>query len=595
MRTAKFAGTTWWQSWKSVKQQTYRPAEIVLVIDHNPTLQRRSANELPGVTVVPNDNEKGLPGARNAGVAAASPEIVAFVDDDAVAERNWLAALVAPYADPHVLGVGGQVVPVWQTGRPNWFPPEFDWVVGCSYRGMPAERTQVRNFSGASMSLRRRLLVESGGFDAGLSRIGTRSLACEETEICARLQRRHLDGVYLYEPKALVRRHVPCSRTTWSYYRSRCYAEGLSKAVVRDLAGPEWTMSSEKSFLRSIIPRAIGRNLVKALRGQPSGIAGVMALTGGVLINGIGYSVGRIRLPGNTTIHAGALADNDRTGGDRMMTTIPILRYHSVSTDPAPWIAPYAVAPATFARHVDLITASGRTAMTVSELCAALTGRTPLPHRPIVITFDDGFADFTYAARVLSEHYLPSTVYLTTGALRGRGPRPTNMAMPPAPMLDWSQLAELCELNVEIGAHSHTHRQLDTLPPSAIADEILQSKEMLEDALGLEVPSFAYPFGFHCEKTRRVVQSLGCSSACAGMNAFSSSLDCVFSLARLTIRATTTTDELEAWLGGQGARVAPYPETLRTTAWRLYRRARRGRAALGTVNMQPNAQVVRAS
>ena len=85
-------------------------------------------------------------------------------------------------------------------------------------------------------------------------------------------------------------------------------------------------------------------------------------------------------------------------------------------------------------------------------------------------------------------------------------------------------------------------------------------------------------------ETRRVVQSLGCSSACAGMNAFSSSLDCVFSLARLTIRATTTTDELEAWLGGQGARVAPYPETLRTTAWRLYRRARRGRAALGTVN-----------
>ena len=159
---------------------------------------------------------------------------------DAVAERNWLAALAAPYADPHVLGVGGQVIPVWQTGRPNWFPPEFDWVVGCSYRGMPAERTQVRNFSGASMSLRRRPLVESGGFDAGLSRIGTRTLCCEETEICARLQRRYLDGVYLYEPKALVRRHVPCSRSTWSYYRSRCYAEGLSKAAVRDLAGPEW-------------------------------------------------------------------------------------------------------------------------------------------------------------------------------------------------------------------------------------------------------------------------------------------------------------------------------------------------------------------
>ena len=285
----------------SVKQQTHRPAEIVLVVDHNPTLQRRSTNELSGVTVVPNDNEKGLPGARNAGVAAANSEIVAFLDDDAVAANNWLAALVAPYADPHVLGVGGQVVPDWGTGRPNWFPPEFDWVVGCSYRGMPAERTQVHHFIGGNMSLRRRLLVESGGFDAGLSGSGTGSLACEEREICGRLERRHLDGVYLYEPKALVRRNVPGSHTTWSYYRSRCYAEGLSKAVVRGLAGPEWIMSSEKPYLWSIIPRAIGRNLGKALQGQPSGIAGVMALTGGVLINGIGYSVGRIRLPGNTT------------------------------------------------------------------------------------------------------------------------------------------------------------------------------------------------------------------------------------------------------------------------------------------------------
>jgi len=282
----------------SVEQQTYRPAEIVLVIDHNPILQRRSSYQLPGVKVVPNDNEQGLPGARNAGVAAAESEVVAFVDD-AVVERNWLAVLTAPYADPHVLGVGGQIIPVWQPGRPKWFPPEFDWVVGCSYRGMPLGRTQVPSFSGAIMSLRRRLLVDSGGFDAGLGRIGTRTPGCEETEICARLRRRHLDGVYLYEPKAVVRRHVPRSRSTWSYYRSRCYAEGLSKAVVRALAGPEWIMSSEKSYLWSIIPRAIGRNLGEALSGQPDGIARAMALAVGALTTGIGYAVGRIRLPCN--------------------------------------------------------------------------------------------------------------------------------------------------------------------------------------------------------------------------------------------------------------------------------------------------------
>jgi hypothetical protein len=127
----------------------------------------------------------------------------------------------------------------------------------------------------------------------------------------------------------------------------------------------------------------------------------------------------------------------------------------------------------------------------------------------------------------------------------------------------------------------HTHPQLDTLPPSAIACEILQSKEMLEDALALEVESFAYPYGFHCEKTRRLVRTLAYTSACAMTNALSSNLDCVYSLARLTVCGTTTPNDLEAWLGGQGARVAPYPEKLRTAAWRLCRRALRRTGSLG--------------
>jgi hypothetical protein len=64
------------------------------------------------------------------------------------------------------------------------------------------------------------------------------------------------------------------------------------------------------------------------------------------------------------------------------MTAIPILRYHSVSIDPPLWIAPYSVTLNSFVRHVDFITASGRRAMTGSDLCAALTGRLLLPHRP---------------------------------------------------------------------------------------------------------------------------------------------------------------------------------------------------------------------
>jgi peptidoglycan/xylan/chitin deacetylase (PgdA/CDA1 family) len=259
------------------------------------------------------------------------------------------------------------------------------------------------------------------------------------------------------------------------------------------------------------------------------------------------------------------------------MTTIPIFLYHSVSRDPEPWIAPYSITPETFTRHVEMISDSGMTALTVSQLCDALTGRSALPERPVVITFDDGFADFAYAAQVLSKKELPSTLYVTTGALRGKTTFPyPNMAIPPAPMLDWRQLSGLVDMKVEIGAHSHTHPQLDVLPKRTATEEVTVSKEMLEDELGQQVSSFAYPHGFHSARTREIVRLAGFSSASAVMNALSSNRDHAFSLARLTVHATTTTEQFAEWLNGRGARIAPYPERAATIAWRMYRRARRG-------------------
>jgi peptidoglycan/xylan/chitin deacetylase (PgdA/CDA1 family) len=265
------------------------------------------------------------------------------------------------------------------------------------------------------------------------------------------------------------------------------------------------------------------------------------------------------------------------------MTIVPILLYHSVSADPADWIAPYAVTPQVFAHHVDLIVESGRTPMTVSELSGALYGRTALPSKPVVVTFDDGFADFAEAAAILASHSMPSTLYVTTGALRGRGPSPPEMAIPPAPMLEWSQLAEMADNRVEIGAHTHTHPQLDTLRTPVVVEEIRRCKHLLEDELGHEIPSFAYPHGFHSPRVRRAVEAAGYNSACAVMNALSSESDQVFSLARLTVCSTTPPVQIAAWLAGRGAPVAPYPERLRTTVWRTYRRVRGTRSARGVI------------
>ncbi len=256
------------------------------------------------------------------------------------------------------------------------------------------------------------------------------------------------------------------------------------------------------------------------------------------------------------------------------MTTVPILLYHSVSADPPGWIADLTVSPRVFTHHADLIVDSGRTPMTVSGLRAALDGYTELPRRPVVVTFDDGFADFSSAAATLAERGIPSTLYVTTGALGGRGPLPADMVLPPASMLRWSQLGELEQHGVEIGGHTHTHPQLDTLSRRAADGEIRRCKQVLEDEICHEVGSFAYPYGYSSSSVRRSVEAAGYRSACGVINALSSESDQVFSLARLMMHATTTADEVAAWLDGAGADAAPRTERIRTKAWRSYRRMR---------------------
>ncbi len=277
----------------SVWAQHYPAAEILLVIDHCEELRARAGQWTRGsrrLTVLENAYAPGLSGARNSGVERATGDIVAFLDDDAVADPTWLARLVDAYADPAVLGVGGHVEPDWRAERPGWFPREFHWVVGCSYRGQPAAQAPVRNFIGANMSLRRSALTDSGGFRADLGRVGRHPAGCEETELCIRVSRDRPDTKLLYEPAAVVYHHVPAERATWTYFRRRCYAEGVSKAAVTQYCGSGDGLSSERSYVGSTVPTGV---LGALARGRGSTAA---ALIGGVLCTVAGYGAGRTAL-----------------------------------------------------------------------------------------------------------------------------------------------------------------------------------------------------------------------------------------------------------------------------------------------------------
>jgi glycosyltransferase involved in cell wall biosynthesis len=112
---------------ESAAKQSVHAVETILVIDHNSELLARSEAEFVDVKVVANSQGQGLSGARNTGIEHASGDVVAFLDDDASAEWEWIEHLVRCYDDEKVLAVGGLVVPAWEAGRPRWFPVEFDW------------------------------------------------------------------------------------------------------------------------------------------------------------------------------------------------------------------------------------------------------------------------------------------------------------------------------------------------------------------------------------------------------------------------------------------------------------------------------------
>ncbi len=275
---------------RSLATQTRPPSEVIVVTDHAPALNTWARSSLPGAEVIASTGAPGLSGARNAGVEASSSDIVAFLDDDAAAEPDWLERLTAMYSEPEVQAAGGSVIPAWQGERPGWMPEEFDWVVGCSYRGQPRVRSEVRNLIGCNMSFRRTALEEVGGFAGDLGRSQANRLGCEETELCIRLRTVDSQAVILYEPQARVRHWVPRERSRLSYFLSRCHAEGRSKAEVAGRLGTESALASERAYARRTLPAGVRAGLLACLRGDRAGVARAVAIVLGLVATTLGFS-----------------------------------------------------------------------------------------------------------------------------------------------------------------------------------------------------------------------------------------------------------------------------------------------------------------
>jgi peptidoglycan/xylan/chitin deacetylase (PgdA/CDA1 family) len=238
-------------------------------------------------------------------------------------------------------------------------------------------------------------------------------------------------------------------------------------------------------------------------------------------------------------------------------------------------MAEWTVAPAHFRDQMAFLADDGWTSLTVSDYVACVLGAKALPERAVVVTFDDGFADFAeHAAPVLTENKVAATLYVSTAYVGG-----TSSWLGPdgeQPMLTWSDIEDVAALGVEIGAHGHEHVPLDELAAPAAQANVIESKNRLEHALGLPVESFAYPHGYHSRGIKEMVRLAGFSSACAVKHGLSGPGDDVLALGRFFVPADASVDRLKTMMATLPR--APRHERLQTKAWRTWRRAKARRA-----------------
>jgi len=281
---------------ESVLAQHYEPLEIVLVIDGNTEVYEHAVEDFgahENVVIHNNNENKGISYSRTKGAKLASGEIVAFIDDDGVAEPDWIDKHVEAYRKTESVAVAGYVAPNWVATKPAFFPAEFYWLVGCTELGFAEDGESVRNGYGSNVSYRREVFLDVGGYDVNTGRKGDQHIQAHEAPVGIRIREEYGQGV-LYVEDAVVHHTLFEYRGDFRWLVFRSFWQGFSKRVM-SLLYPN-TAGNENAYLKMLLLRSLPRRVKGAFTGpsltHAKQFVAIVVFTAAV---GLGYLYGLLQ------------------------------------------------------------------------------------------------------------------------------------------------------------------------------------------------------------------------------------------------------------------------------------------------------------
>jgi peptidoglycan/xylan/chitin deacetylase (PgdA/CDA1 family) len=217
---------------------------------------------------------------------------------------------------------------------------------------------------------------------------------------------------------------------------------------------------------------------------------------------------------------------------------VPILTYHYVRVNPDRndrMGFALSVTPSDFAAQMDWLAQTGYHTITTEDLYTYLTGYGGLPSKPVILTFDDGYADFyTTALPILRSHDFVAVSYVVSGFVGWPG------------YMTAAQIREADRSGMEIGSHTVTHPNLANLPAAAVRLQLVQSKDFLEQVVGHPVTSFCYPSGKYTSAVASAVAAAGFHDATTTRFGYSYTIANRYVWSRLRVSGGESLDQFTA-------------------------------------------------